>query len=77
VLLVHGLADQAVGIKLSRRYERAAKDAGGDVELIEVEGPAGDHRAHLDPRNEAWPLVVRWLASAMESRAAPDAAASR
>lgn len=77
VLLVHGLADRAVGIKLSRRYEAAARAAGADVELIEVEGPAGDHRAHVDPRSGAWASVVRWLAPAIESRAVTDAAASR
>ena len=66
VLLVHGLADQAVGVKFSRRYDDAARAAGADVELIEVEGAAGAHRAHIDPRSGAWTLVAEWLAPAME-----------
>jgi acetyl esterase/lipase len=61
VLLVHGVRDETVSVRLSRNYARAARAAGGDVELIELEGQAGDHRAHIDPRSGAWAAVVEWL----------------
>ncbi len=61
VLLVHGTRDATVSVKLSRRYAEAARDAGGDVELVEIDGAAGSHRAHVDPRGQAWTAVTRWL----------------
>ena len=61
VLLVHGVHDQTVSVRLSRNYARAAGAAGGDVELIELEGEAGSHRAHIDPRSGGWATVVEWL----------------
>jgi acetyl esterase/lipase len=62
VLLVHGVADETVSVKLSRAYAQAAREAGGEVELVEIEGDAGRHRAHIDPRGEAWAAVVERLA---------------
>jgi acetyl esterase/lipase len=62
VLLVHGVSDQTVSVNLSRRYARAALAAGGEVELIEIDGEAGQHRAHIDPRGASWATVTRWLA---------------
>jgi acetyl esterase/lipase len=61
VLLVHGVVDATVSVKLSREYARAAREAGGAVELVEIEGQAGGHRAHVDPRGAAWAVVTRWL----------------
>jgi len=61
VLLVHGVADGTVSVELSRRYAQRAGERGGEVELIEIEGPAGSHRAHIDPRGQAWTAVTRWL----------------
>jgi acetyl esterase/lipase len=61
VLLVHGVEDITVSVGLSRGYERAARAAGGEVELVEIEGPAGAHRAHIDPRGVAWAAVVSRL----------------
>jgi acetyl esterase/lipase len=58
VLIVHGVLDATVSIELSRRYTRAA---GGAVELVEIDGEAGAHRAHIDPRGEAWRAVTGWL----------------
>jgi acetyl esterase/lipase len=63
VLLVHGTADATVSVKLSRNYERAALASGGNVELVEIDGAAGRHRAHLDPRGLAWAAVTRRLDS--------------
>jgi acetyl esterase/lipase len=60
VLLVHGVIDQTVSVKLSRAYARAARAAGADVELVEIEGQAGGHRAFIDPRGAAWsPVAAR------------------
>jgi len=61
VLLVHGVADETVSVKLSRSYARAAQAAGGEVELVEIEGDAGRHRAHIDPRGVAWAAVTERL----------------
>jgi acetyl esterase/lipase len=61
VLLVHGTRDETVSVELSRTYERAARAAGGEVELVEIAGEAGRHRAHIDPRGEAWAAVTARL----------------
>ncbi len=61
VLLVHGTADRIVSVKPARRYAKRAQDAGRTVALIEIDGPAGSHRAHVDPRGQAWTAVTRWL----------------
>jgi acetyl esterase/lipase len=60
-LIVHGVQDETVSVKLSRSYAEAARAAGGEVELVEIEGPAGRHRAHLDPRGAAWAAVIERL----------------
>jgi acetyl esterase/lipase len=60
-LLVHGVLDETVSVRLSRTYAAAALAAGGDVQLVEIEGEAGRHRAHVDPRGSAWAAVTRWL----------------
>jgi dipeptidyl aminopeptidase/acylaminoacyl peptidase len=60
VLLVHGVLDETVSIELSRSYAHAAREAGGAVELIEIEGEPGRHRAFIDPRGAAWkPVAAR------------------
>jgi acetyl esterase/lipase len=60
-LLVHGISDETVSIELSRSYARSAREAGGEVELVELDGAAGRHRAAIDPRSEAWRAVRAWL----------------
>src|ERR1700684_2741929 len=62
VLLVHGVQDGTVSVKLSRNYAQAGRAAGGEVELVEIEGDAGRHRAHIDPHGTAWAAVTRRLA---------------
>ena len=59
VLLVHGAGDQTVPVVRSRRYAQAARAAGDRVELVEPS--PGGHRAHLDPRSEAWRIAAEWL----------------
>jgi acetyl esterase/lipase len=58
-LLVHGEDDAIVPVAMSRAYERAARGAGDDVELVAL--PGVGHYEHLDPASEAWAAVVRWL----------------
>lgn len=71
VLLVHGTEDETVSIDLSRNYERAERAAGGTVELVEIEGEAGRHRAHIDPRGEAWAAVASRLDGYRRSDSSP------
>jgi acetyl esterase/lipase len=59
-LLVHGIHDPTVSIELSRGYAEAARAAGGEVELVEIDGEVG-HRTHLDPRSAAWAAVLARL----------------
>ncbi len=67
VLLVHGTADQTVSVDYSRSYEHAARDSGGEVELVEIAGAEGQHRGHIDPRGEAWSAVTRWLRASADA----------
>ena len=59
-LLVHGEDDAIVPVSMSREYERAARAAGDDVELVAL--PGVGHFEHLDPSSEAWRAALRWLA---------------
>ncbi len=68
-LLVHGTEDRTVSVGLSRRYCERARAAGGEVELIEIAGASGGHRAHIDPRGEAWRAVASWLVQPLETPA--------
>jgi acetyl esterase/lipase len=61
VLLVHGAADETVSVRLSRRYAEVAAAEGGEVELVEIEGPAGEHRAFIYPDGPAWAAVAERL----------------
>ena len=67
VLLVHGTADQTVSVDYSRNYEQAARESGGEVELVEIAGPEGQHRRHIDPRGQAWSTVTRWLRASTDA----------
>lgn len=70
VLLVHGTEDETVSVELSRNYESASRAAAGMVELVEIEGEAGRHRAHIDPRGKAWAAVTSRLGAYMRSDSA-------
>jgi acetyl esterase/lipase len=63
-LLVHGTIDETVWVGLGRNYERAARASGAEVELVEIEGRAGRHRAHIDPGGAAWAEVTSRLLDA-------------
>jgi dipeptidyl aminopeptidase/acylaminoacyl peptidase len=58
-LLVHGAEDETVPLRRSRLYAEAARVAGDPVELVEPS--PGHHRAHIDPRTEAWRIVAEWV----------------
>ena len=70
-LLVHGTQDETVSVDLARSYERAARAAGAEVELVEIPGADGRHRAHLDPRGRAWAAVTSRLQLARAVPLAP------
>ncbi len=77
VLLVHGVLDKTVSIGLSRSYASAAREAGADVELIEIEGAAGGHREFIYPWGPAWaPVAAHLELDAAEVRGRPAPARS-
>lgn len=76
-LLVHGVIDATVSVRLSRTYAEASRAAGGQVELIEIEGEAGGHREFVDPRGAAWAPVVSWLEQASAPRRRGAAAVAK
>jgi len=69
VLLVHGTNDATVSVRRSRDYAQAARERGGEVDLVEIPGPAGAHRRHIDPTGESWNTITGWLTQRI--RAAP------
>jgi acetyl esterase/lipase len=62
-LIIHGAADEAVPIDLSRCYVRAAVEAGDRAELVELAG-AG-HMDFLDSTSEAHAILRQWLSKCM------------
>jgi acetyl esterase/lipase len=66
-ILVHGAEDRQVPIELSRRYARAAAQAGDHVALVEL--PDVEHFAVIDPLSSAWPSVL----DALRALTGPDA----
>jgi acetyl esterase/lipase len=62
VLLVHGTEDRVVTVRRSRDYAGAARERGGEVELVEIAGSEGEHRRHIDPSGASWATITGWLA---------------
>jgi acetyl esterase/lipase len=60
VLIVHGARDETVSIEISRSYADAARAAGDEVELVEIDGDVG-HRTHLNPSSASWAAVLARL----------------
>ena len=58
VRCVHGAADDTVPISQSIAYVERTNAAGGDAELIEVEG---DHFVVIDPASEPWERTLKLL----------------
>jgi acetyl esterase/lipase len=55
VVCVHSHSDDTVPFSQSETYVAAARAAGADIELVEVEG---SHMAHRDPASKAWTAVL-------------------
>jgi dipeptidyl aminopeptidase/acylaminoacyl peptidase len=64
-LLVHGSLDDVVPVSQSRSYVEAARAAGDDAELVELAG--ADHFDVIDPRHEAWRIVIEALPRLLEA----------
>lgn len=62
VLLVHGTDDESVPVRLARNFARASAAAGAEVELVELDGPDGGHRAHIEPHSASWRTAGEFLA---------------
>jgi pimeloyl-ACP methyl ester carboxylesterase len=58
VWCIHGRGDDNVPIEQSRAYVDAARRAGGNAELVEVEG---DHFVVVDPGSDAWAKTLAHL----------------
>jgi acetyl esterase/lipase len=58
VRCVHGVADDTVPLSQSREYVDRTNAAGGDAELVEVEG---DHYVVIDPSSPAWASTLEIL----------------
>jgi acetyl esterase/lipase len=56
-VLVHGVDDTEVPCVMSRAYATRAREAGDEVELVEL--PGTGHYDLIDPRSEAWATVSR------------------
>jgi acetyl esterase/lipase len=56
VWLVHGSADDRVPAAMSRDFAARARNAGDEVEALELEGR--DHFDLIDPQSAAWPAVL-------------------
>ena len=67
VLCVHGEQDDVVPVRQSERYAEAARAAGDTVEVRVV---PGDHMVLIEPGEEPWRVVRRWLAPAHPGRRA-------
>jgi acetyl esterase/lipase len=59
-VLVHGTRDDTVPVAQARAYATAARAAGDECELVELDC---GHFEPIDPRSSAWPHVVAALSS--------------
>lgn len=59
-LLVHGTADEAVPVEMSRDFVQAARQTTPEaIAYVEVEGL--DHMALIDPADDVWRTIDAWL----------------
>ncbi len=58
-LLLHGTADDAVPIEMTRAYVQAAKSAGDTVDFVELAHTG--HMEYLDPYSKAHSTLCDWL----------------
>ncbi len=59
--LIHGELDESVPIEVARSYARHKREAGEDVELIELAGTT--HQDLVNPESSAWPVVRKTIAA--------------
>jgi acetyl esterase/lipase len=59
VTLIHGAEDDSVPPAMSRAYADAARAAGDDVRLVELDGV--EHFGVIDPASVAWPHLLAAL----------------
>jgi len=59
ILLIHGDADERVPVEHSRDYAKAMRDAGPNIDYIELEGVT--HHPLIDPMQPHWPAILQWL----------------
>jgi acetyl esterase/lipase len=64
VLCVHSRSDDSVPFAQSEAYVAAARQAGGDAELVEFDG---DHMAHVEPGSTAWAAVIGLLSRFLDA----------
>ena len=57
--IVHGTADRALPVQITRAYVRAATAVGDNIQFREL--PCAGHMDHLDPNSEAHSVLCRWL----------------
>ena len=62
-VLVHGTADAVVPVEVARSFAAAARDAGDEVVLHELQGVG--HYALIDPLAPAWPRVLAAVPEAL------------
>ena len=56
---MHGDRDEDVPVEQSRTYVAAGRDAGDDIEYVEL--PGVGHMEHTDPASTAWQAAVEYL----------------
>jgi acetyl esterase/lipase len=66
-LLIHGSGDEDVPVEISRRYARAARAAGDDIDYVEL-SDAG-HMDFADPKTAAHAALCEWLTRRWSIRA--------
>jgi acetyl esterase/lipase len=65
-LILHGTADDALPVELSRAYVRAARHAGDTVDCVEM--PGVGHMEYLDPASQAHAALCGWLDTTLTRR---------
>lgn len=71
-VVVHGERDRQVPVAMSRGFVAAARAAGSDMTLVELQ--ECEHFGLIDPESAAWPAVVDALRSLHEDHRRIDAA---